>query len=363
MTLSTDEATRDLSRSMPSTGVFLHAGWRSAGTWIWSRFRVLPAVTAYYEPLHPILGELSATDAASVGPAFTSGHPELSEPYFDEYRPLIEGHGVEGYKKSFATDRFGREPDSTFGGVTAYLRALCDNASRADTSPVFKFCRSSGRLPWLKAAFPDMLHASVLRNPASQFASGWMLLQQWSNPFFVAAPFRLLGLNRDEPVVRQVIELLDVRLPIAPAMSTFSAEEYAVLCEQYVRTVDGDNAYRAFMALWILSAARMAQSADVVIDQDRLGTSKEYVAALRDTFTARTRVSPDFNSARNLVEETRRSATRMKGIDGRSARPIHSLAQKFMVSQKSMVALQADVSELVREKLVLASELSEQWRY
>lgn len=363
MTLPTHEATPDsLTPREPSgsKGIFLHAGWRSAGTWIWSRFRVLPTVTAYYEPLHPILGDLSLADVPAVGPAFTSGHPALSEPYFDEYRSLITAQGVEGYRKSFATDRFGGDPDSTFAAVQGYLRHLCDTAISHGNTPVFKFCRSSGRLPWLKAAFPDMLHASVLRNPASQFASGWTLLQQWSNPFFVATPFRLLGLNQMDPVVRQVIELCGVRLSAAPVTS---ADEYAALCEQYVRTVDGDSAYRAFMAVWILSAARMAQSADVIIDQDRLGGSKEYVTELRETFAAQTRLMPDFSGVRNLVEETRRGSTRMKGVDGRSMRPVHSAAQKFMVSQKASLGLRSDITELVREKLVLANELSEQWRY
>lgn len=363
MTLQSNESppgSFSQAESLTSKGIFLHAGWRSAGTWVWSRFRALPAVTAYYEPLHPILGDLSLADVAAVGPAFTSGHPALSEPYFDEYRALIRANGVEGYKKSFATDRFGSAPDSTFPAVQSYLRNLCDTAISQNKTPVFKFCRSSGRLAWFKAAFPDMLHASVLRNPASQFASGWMLLQQWSNPFFVAAPFRVLGLNKAEPVVQQVIELCGVRLPAAPVTS---ADDYATLCEQYVRTVDGDNAYRAFMAMWILSAARMAQGADLIIDQDKLGGSKDYGLALRAEFAKHTDVSPDFSSARNLVEETRRSATRMKGVDGRAARPVHSSAQKFMVSQKNSLTLQSAVTELVREKLVLASELSEQWRY
>ncbi|QCP52785.1 hypothetical protein FAZ95_26995 [Trinickia violacea] len=43
------------------------------------------------------------------------------------------------------------------------------------------------------------MHVGLLRNPASQFASGWTLKQEWSNPFFVAAPFRVLGLNQGEP--------------------------------------------------------------------------------------------------------------------------------------------------------------------
>ena len=63
--------------------------------------------------------------------------------------------------------------------------------------------------------------------------------------------------------------------------------------------------------------------------------------------------------ARDLVEETRRSAARMAGIDGRSMRAVHSAALKFLKAQNGA---DADFIELIREKVVLAIELTEQWR-
>ena len=81
-----------------SHGIFLHTGWRSAGTWVWSRFRALQTVTAFYEPLHPILGDLREADIPALEPTWTSGHPTLTAPYFTEYRPFIQDnmHGVAG---------------------------------------------------------------------------------------------------------------------------------------------------------------------------------------------------------------------------------------------------------------------------
>jgi len=196
----------------------------------------------------------------------------------------------------------------------------------------------------------------VLRNPESQFASGWLLNQQCSNSFFVASPFRVLGLNQTEPLVRQAIEICGVSLP--PGVPT-SDDAYAMVCEQYARTAEGNNAYRAFVALWILCALRMADGVDLMIDIDRLGQSREYAAGLRAGFEAQTGLSPDFSSARDLVEETRRSAARMAGIDGRSMRTIHSAALKFLKAQNDA---DAGFIELVREKMVLANELTEQWR-
>jgi hypothetical protein len=345
-----------------SRGIFLHTGWRSAGTWVWSRFRVLQTVTAFYEPLHPILGNLRAADIPALEPTWTSGHPTLTAPYFTEYRLFIQDnlHGVTGYRKSFSTDRFGPVPNTGFPALQAYLKNLCDQTTNQGKTPVFKFCRSLGRLTWFKGAFPEVMHAVVLRNPASQFASGWLLHQQWSNPFFVAAPFRVLGLNQAEPIVRQVIDICGVRLSPAPVTAI---DEYAAACEQYVRTVEGDNAYRAFLALWILCALRSADDADLLIDLDRLGQSPEYASELRAQVRAQAGITPGFNGARDLVAETRRNAARMKGIDGRLLRPINASALNFIASQKGSTRSRTDFIEIIKEKLALASELSEQWRY
>jgi hypothetical protein len=338
--------------------VFLHTGWRSAGTWIWSRLRELDTVTGFYEPLSGLLADLSLADISDLRPTLTSGHPPLGTPYFDEYRPFLHEHarGVAGYRKQFNLDRFASMPDGDFPALRAYLQNLCEHAAAQGHVPVFKFCRSSGRLPWLKQAFTQAMHAGVLRNPASQFASGWLLSRQWNNPFFVAAPFRVLGMNQTDPLVRQAIEVCGVSLPpVAPT----SDDTYAMACEHYARTAEGDNAYRAFIALWILGALRMAQGVDLLIDIDRLGTSREYAAQLRAGFEAQSGLSPDFSAARDLLDETRRSAARMAGIDGGALRTVHSAAFKFL---KAQTGTDAAFVEVVREKMLLANELTETWR-
>jgi hypothetical protein len=349
----------DAARKSPlKQAVFLHTGWRSAGTWVWSRLRELDTATGFYEPLSNVLAELSLADVAASRPTLTSGHPPLAAPYFDEYRPFLQkdARGVAGYSKRFSVDRFASVPDAEFPALQAYLRNLCERTVEQHRVPVFKFCRSSGRLPWLKAAFAHAMHMGVLRNPASQFASGWLLSQQWSNPFFVAAPFRVLGLNQSDPLVRQALDVCGVSLPPVASMSD---DAYAMACEQFARTAEGNNAYRAFIALWILCALRIAEGVDLLVDIDRLGQSRDYAAGLRAAFETLSGLSPDFGSARDLVEETRRSAPRMAGIDGRAMRTVHSAALKFLKAQSGVDAGLVDV---VREKMVLANELTEQWR-
>jgi hypothetical protein len=350
-----------------SRGIFLHTGWRSAGTWVWSKFRPLDAVTAFYEPLSNVIGELRLADLGVLKPSFNSGHPALKAPYFAEYRTFMrEGaRGVPGYRRRFSTDRFGAAPDAEFPALHAYLQELTERTLDAGKMPVFKFCRSSGRLPWLKHAFPAALHAAVVRNPASQFASGWLLHQEWRNAFFVAAPLRVLGLNQREPIVKAVLEACEVRLP--PDAPT-SDDAYAAVCEQYARTIGGIEAYRAFIALWTLSALRMANAADLVVDIDRLGGEPAYAAESAQQFGARSGVAPRFDDARDLVDELRRTPSRVTGIDGWSMRAVHSAVLKFIDTHLASsptatgAATTPDIAALVRDKLALAAAIAEPWR-
>ncbi|NVH75171.1 hypothetical protein FSB08_22155 [Paraburkholderia sp. JPY432] len=338
--------------------VFLHTGWRSAGTWVWSRLRELQGAAGFYEPLSNVLADLKLADVPASRPTLTSGHPPLAAPYFDEYRPFLreDARGVAGYDRRFSIDRFTREPDATFPSLQAYLRVLGAHTIEQGRVPVFKFCRTGGRLPWLKRAFAEALHVGVLRNPASQFASGWLLRQQWSNAFFVAAPFRVLGLNQIDPLVSEAIGACGVRLPPLPPMPD---DAYALACEQFARTVDSDSAYRAFIALWILCALRMGEGVDLLIDMERLGESRDYATGLSAAFGAQCGLAPDFTSARDLVVETRRSAARMTGIDGGALRAVHSAALKFL---KAQAGIDPAFVEVVRHKMVLANELTETWR-
>ncbi|MEA3117453.1 MAG: hypothetical protein QOI13_723 [Paraburkholderia sp.] len=344
-------------------GIFLHTGWRSGGTWVWSRLRTLETVTAFYEPLSTLLGDLSLADIPAVRPTSNSGHPPLDAPYYEEYRSFLQDRmrGVVGYQKGFGTDRFGDVPDGEFPALQAYLQNLCDRSIEQGKVPVLKFCRSQGRLPWLRRAFPKALHVFVLRNPAAQFASGWLLKQEWGNSFFVAAPFRVLGLNQSQPVVKQAIEMCGVSLP--PITPT-SVDEYAAACERYAHTVEGTHAYRAFMALWILCASRMLSGVDLLIDMDRLGQSSAYAAELRAQIWTQANLTPDLGGARDLVEEAKRGIGRVTGIDGRLLRAINFSAQKFLMSQvDSSCDSHTRLADLIRAKLALANEISGQWRY
>ena len=364
--ISTNPADRQSSAAPPAKrtpGVFLHTGWRSAGTWVWSRFRSMESVSAFYEPLSTLVGELSLAAISELRPAYSSGHPTLHTPYFEEYRRFLQinGRGVDGYRKSFAIDRFGDEPGDDFPALSSYLHNLCVRSTQQGKVPVLKFCRSQGRTPWLKRAFPDLTHAGVLRNPASQFASAWLLRQEWHNPFFVAAPFRVLGLSQNDPLVRQAIVMCGVKLP---PVTSAQADAYAAACDHYAQTVEGSDAYRAFVALWILCAWRMLNNVDLLLDADQLGQSPAYAAEMSAQFRVHTGITPDLSGAKNLVDEATRNVQRISGIDGRLLRPINFSVEKFLRARiEASDGSKTAIADKIRQKLSLANDLSEQWRY
>src|SRR5580698_1161090 len=124
--------------------VFLHAGWRSCGTWLWATLRGSDTVRAFYEPLHE---DLATLDRAAIG-AFSleswgSGHGP-SDPYFAEFAGALNrsGRGVAGYHRRFAFDDFFAGPDHQDPALEAYIDGLLHHAVSEGRLPVLKFCRS-----------------------------------------------------------------------------------------------------------------------------------------------------------------------------------------------------------------------------
>ena len=122
--------------------VFLHTGWRTAGTWLWSRFREMPGVEAYYEPLHEALERISLARIHSLSwDQWASGHPALARPYFHEFAPLLrpERGGVERYRAEFAIKDFFADARTPLPDLRAYVALLLDFADRRRRQPVLKF--------------------------------------------------------------------------------------------------------------------------------------------------------------------------------------------------------------------------------
>jgi len=266
-----------------SQAVFLHTGWRSGGTWIWSRCRSYAHVHGYYEPLHEHAARFRRRDVETMRPgSWQSNHSETA-PYFEEFRDLIppRGRGVALYQPRFAFDGFFRAPDDPADpALESYLGSLMAGPLAEGRLPVLKFCRSMGRVGWFERRFPDALHAVVLRNPVAQYQSGQYLLQEQRNRYFALAPMLVLARNVRHPAVREAALALGVSIP-----TLYSDHmDYAVeICWLHVRRVSAAERYRGFLAFWTLCAVAALDSEALVIDLDAIATDLQH---RRDVETA-----------------------------------------------------------------------------
>jgi len=301
------------------SAVFLHTGWRSGGTWIWSQCRESASVHGYYEPLHEQVATFRRRDIANMRPgSWHSNHTE-TQPYFEEYRELIPpgGRGVALYQDRFAFERFFLDPDDAPDPeLEAYLRSLMAGPGAAGRLPVFKFCRSLGRVGWFEQRFPQAMHAVVLRDPVAQFHSAQRLLVEQRNRYFALAPLLVLARNARHPAVRQAAAALGVRVP-----SLFSNDmAYGVeTCWRHVRRQDAGERYRTFLAFWTLCTLSALDSDALVIDMDAIGSDaahRQHIeAALRlrigDTIRLVPRSAPGLDDRMRLagVKEAHQAAT------------------------------------------------------
>jgi hypothetical protein len=271
--------------------IFLHTGWRSGGTWLWSRFRANPHVTAYYEPLHEILATLRADVVPTLrADGWPSRHPKLTRPYFEEFAPLLRQGtpGVRGFHHALGTENFFASAATELPELHAYIAMLLNQAAKQGHQPVLKFCRSIGRVGWMQRNFPVAVHIVVLRDPATQFGSAYWQYIHNANPYFLAMPLLALVRNRNDARVQQAVETMGASLPKLPA----EADDAAVLaaCHDHLRETLPEDWYRAFLALWTLAALSIPDSIDRIIDTDLLSMSAGYRAMTRRDLTGLTGV-------------------------------------------------------------------------
>lgn len=336
--------------------VFLHTGYRTAGTWLWSCFRRLNEVTAYYEPLHEMLSTIdSANLATSTADSWHSGHPKLEKPYFAEFAHLLGpgGRGIPGYEDRFSIDCFtGQTPDGA-DRLETYLRDLIGAAHEQGRVPVFKFCRSLGRLQWFRSTFPDAVHIVVEKNPISQWLSCWDLLATHGNPHFVAVPFAVLALNRDTPMVERMLDALHIDLP---AVSREPGEEtvgpYLDFFKQHVVSVAPAAAYRAFLGHWLLTLQHAATHAHAIFDCDLAARSPAYTQAAERWVADLTGLKPTFGTMRQTSGDDRHC-----GFDATEGLKIHLEAMHFGKEMVRSGAVHPDTFSLWTSKLAQATQV------
>jgi hypothetical protein len=177
---------------------------------------------------------------------------------------------------------------------------LIAHATSQQRTPVFKFCRSLGRLPWFRETFPDAVHVVVAKNPLMQWQSCWDLFALHRNAHFVALPFMVLAFNRRVPIVEQVLSSLQIALPRElQSTGELSIDDCLAVYKAHVARITPADAYRAFVGYWLLTLRHAVTQADAVFDCDLAMGSREYLTAVEDWIARMSGLRPSLRSARS----------------------------------------------------------------
>jgi hypothetical protein len=252
------------SNTTPSHTVFLHGGWRCGSTYLWSKFRELPEVTAFYEPFSEKLATYTPAEILmDVPSAWDSRHPTLNQPYAAEYLPLIGERGVPMFWDSFAVQRYfvGRDEPLV---ERDYLGLLIAHATKRSNHAVLGFSRSLGRVRAIKQQFRGF-HVVLMRDPVQQWLSCRSYRIQSGSSYFEFCHFLILALAPEGSLAGRAARLLD--LPTPPPGSF---KQQLRFMRSRFRKLDDELSYRVFLTVYALSYLQALPDADLIVDMDQL---------------------------------------------------------------------------------------------
>jgi hypothetical protein len=292
------------------TAVFLHAGWRCASTYVWSRFRRNPQATAFYEPFGEALARCSPKRIQRVtAQGWNSRHPPLLLPYAEEYRPLLRPllKGVPGYRREFALERYFPTREGLAPEVR-YLTRLIRHAQRRGTHPVLGFSRSLARAAGLKAELGGF-HVLLRRNPVQQWLSCRSYRAQLPLSYFESCHILILALAPPDSPARRFARWLGL-----PSLPRGLPQQLRAL-QETMGSFSDELSFRAFTAVRLLSYAAAEPAADLVLDIDRLGRSAQYRAAVRARLLADIGIDVDFDDCRVPSHDPARVAVDFAAVE------------------------------------------------
>ncbi len=266
----------------PRGPVFVHSSFRTASTWVWSKFRSDPRCLAYCEIFHEQLASCTGSEIAALHDGGWNSHHPSAAPYFLEFLPLIEPEGgVKLYGAEMAFERFlpaGGTSGTLSNAEVAYVRALIDHAEGCGRLPVLTDTRTLGRLGALKRTFGG---TSILlyRNIFHQWGS-YSAQAARGNGYFLETVNATLRACRHDPFLRQLDDFFHDRS---------SSEE-------------DERSFLTFAALHLYLYALALPSADLVLDVNRLARDPNAADAARQRLKALTGLALDFSDCRLAFE-------------------------------------------------------------
>lgn len=275
-----------------SNTIFVHSGWRCSSTYVWSRFRPLAGVRAYYEPWHEQLARVTAETIRAETPD-NSGlrHPGGDRPYLQEFEVVLDpAGGLKGFEAGFALDRFWIEPEASDLAQQAYVENLVGAARERGETPVLACCRTLGRVGWLKRRFGGF-HVMLVRDPVQQWLSFYSLRKRPRPTYFELCHYVLLSEMAGAEDVSRTLLGHDFA-------SEGSLDDRLAAVRSRLKRAPAEVSFQAFLAVWLRSHLKALPQADLVVDVDRLARDQAYAREVEAAIEAGSGLRPDFSDCR-----------------------------------------------------------------
>jgi hypothetical protein len=159
---------------------------------------------------------------------------------------------------------------------------------------VYGFCRSLGRVAWLRTHFPKAYNIVLTRRPYDHWRSCYLQLSEHRVPYFVLMPVQILGENqRRTPELR----ILAKEAGIPEPRLVDSSRGYASLLPR----LPADVLLRIFLEVHALAYTHALSHADLVLSIEDFAFDENYRSKVIDEIEAATglRLTPgDINLTR-----------------------------------------------------------------
>ena len=289
--------------------IFLHSLWRTGSTYVWSRFRAAARTRCYYEPLHDGLTRLTQRriDRGTAEMIEQNNHPELTQPYFAEFAPLLAGRGVRGYQRRFAYSRFALEPGDADPALQAYLASLITAAHGDQKVAVLGMNRSDLRISWMRSRF-DSYDISLDREPADVFSS-YISQMYKGNYYYFTKLMLIVELNQRHEIFAPLAERLKLRSP---------TQQLLVQPKKFYREVldrmSREQLYGLTLYIWAVRSLHALSCCDLVVDL-ALADRRGYRDGLSDRIAADCGLEIDFSDMQTAQPEAGIRLAQQKAVE------------------------------------------------
>ena len=272
--------------------IFIHSGWRTGSTYVWTKFRHHPPCLGFYEPFNEMLSAMSPTDIYTARHDLAAlKHSEIGLPYFHEYIPLLGPKGHPLFKLEFSYRNY-FITDEALPDQHAYIDSMLGLAAKLGKLPVLGFVRSLGRVGWFRKNFAESTNIVVIRSPVGQWLSARQLALQHQHEFFDPMQLLIFAQARGSAAVAEEGQRLGI-----PRLDDHPLPAAIELARQLSGQISPAHRFRIFASLYVLSYLAALPNADLVIDMDRLSADAGYQSETADATRQVTGLDIDFSDA------------------------------------------------------------------